>query len=95
MQFQKDQSGKAAGAGRAIQRAPQCTPPRISLLFPCSPLLFSAEIQVLRVFLPIFQLARPLCRDLQARMECTLGVRHLAANPSKFQVSRVGDNLHG
>jgi len=84
MQFQKDQSGQAAGAGRAIVQAClhagpeergrgdltlgvqsqrrgalQRRGPRISLLFPCSPLLFSAEIQVLRVFLPIFQFVRP------------------------------------
>jgi hypothetical protein len=66
IQFQKRQ----LAAGRAS--TPHSTADL--LFFPCSALLFSAELPILRVFFAVFQFARPPYRDLQAGVARRFGL---------------------
>jgi len=90
MQFQKDQSGKAVGAGRAIVQA--CAHDRLGergsggpglgtpdfLFSLCSALIFSAGFPVLPVFLQVFQFVRPPLQESTewGALGCTPSLRH-------------------
>ena len=70
IQFQKGQSA----AGRAS--TPHSTADL--LFFPCSALLFSVELPILRVFLQVSNSPAPLYRDLQSGVRWTaLGMKAL------------------